>query len=308
MPATLKLRTIRADSGFFEDALLSFLEARAIPYIVVARLTQTVKRKAADLATWTPIDENHAWARFSLKLQGWAEPREFFAIRERVRENKSAVGRRLIEVEGYTFRVFVTNRPGDGAELWRDYNQRACIEQHKAGFRRPATLRAAMFIGGAVLGTRSRTPVLYIAESWGGLDKHKPLMENILQWPGATSPTLPPEPPRPPDADQAGLPSTAESAAAWPKITQLRISGLTYRASLGAPVGAFVRTRAGDPVRSRHGGVCPPCCHQHGYGGMARGRVRENAGGRPGALPARRSLPPVLSPARLRRNGAWARS
>ena len=130
MPATWKLRTIRADSGFFEDALLSFLEARAIPYIVVARLTQTVKRKAACLATWTPIDENYAWARFSLKLQGWAEPREFFAIRERVRENKNAVGRRLIEVEGYTFRVFVTNRPGDGAELWRDYNQRACIEQH----------------------------------------------------------------------------------------------------------------------------------------------------------------------------------
>jgi hypothetical protein len=59
-----------------------------------------------------------------------AEPREFFAIRERVRENKNAVGRRLIDVEGYTFRVFVTNRQGDGAELWRDYNQRACIEQH----------------------------------------------------------------------------------------------------------------------------------------------------------------------------------
>ena len=24
----------------------------------------------------------------------------------------------------------MTNRQGDGAELWRDYNQRACIEQH----------------------------------------------------------------------------------------------------------------------------------------------------------------------------------
>jgi hypothetical protein len=53
-----------------------------------------------------------------------------YTIRERIRENKSAVGRRLIDVDGYTFRVFVTNRQGDGAELWRDYNQRVCCEQH----------------------------------------------------------------------------------------------------------------------------------------------------------------------------------
>ncbi len=71
MPANWKLRTIRADSGFFENSLLSFLEAKGIPYIVVARLTQNVKRKAAALAHWTAIDENYAWARFSLQLQGW---------------------------------------------------------------------------------------------------------------------------------------------------------------------------------------------------------------------------------------------
>ncbi len=51
MPAHWKLRTVRADSGFFENTLLTFLEARGLPYIVVARLTQTVKRKATGLAT-----------------------------------------------------------------------------------------------------------------------------------------------------------------------------------------------------------------------------------------------------------------
>lgn len=50
MPAAWKLRCVRADSGFFDNALLSFLETRAIPYIVVARLTTTLKRKAAGLA------------------------------------------------------------------------------------------------------------------------------------------------------------------------------------------------------------------------------------------------------------------
>ena len=34
-----KIRLLRADSGFFDDKLLSFLEQRLLPYIVVARLT-----------------------------------------------------------------------------------------------------------------------------------------------------------------------------------------------------------------------------------------------------------------------------
>ena len=37
--------------------------------------------------------------------------------------------RRLIEVPGYTYRIFVTSRDEDPVTLWRDYNQRACVEQ-----------------------------------------------------------------------------------------------------------------------------------------------------------------------------------
>jgi hypothetical protein len=50
-------------------------------------------------------------------------------VRERVRESKAAVGRKLIDVPGYTFRVWVTNRSEGALELWRDYNGRACVEQ-----------------------------------------------------------------------------------------------------------------------------------------------------------------------------------
>ena len=40
-----------------------------------------------------------------------------------------AVGRKLLDVPGYTFRIFVTNRDEDPLVLWRDYNGRAVIEQ-----------------------------------------------------------------------------------------------------------------------------------------------------------------------------------
>ncbi len=116
---------------------------------------------------------------------------------EGVREAKEAVGRKRIDVPGYTFRIFVTNRTG---ERWSfggpDYNKRAVIgqrveeikaERHadgfcmkdffatesaflavlftfnllslyqkvaqpEGGYRQCATLRAAAFPGGAVLG------------------------------------------------------------------------------------------------------------------------------------------------------------
>ena len=35
----------------------------------------------------------------------------------------------MIDIPGYTFRVWVTNRSEGALELWRDYNGRACIEQ-----------------------------------------------------------------------------------------------------------------------------------------------------------------------------------
>ncbi len=50
-------------------------------------------------------------------------------MRERIREEKEAVGRRLLDVPGYTYRVWVTNRTESALEIWRDYNGRATVEQ-----------------------------------------------------------------------------------------------------------------------------------------------------------------------------------
>jgi hypothetical protein len=92
-------------------------------------MTRTLKAAAAALKDWTPLDAYYSAASFRLKLHGWSQERRFVVIREMEREDKSAVGRRLIDVPGYTYRVFVTNRDEDPVTLWRDYNQRACIEQ-----------------------------------------------------------------------------------------------------------------------------------------------------------------------------------
>jgi len=126
------IRLVRADSGFFDDTLLSFLEERCLPYIVVARMTKWVKREAQRVSHWKALDETYSVGEFLAKLWGWERERRFVVVRERERERRSSVGRKLFEVPGYTFRIFVTSREDASPDIWRDYNRRADMENRIA--------------------------------------------------------------------------------------------------------------------------------------------------------------------------------
>jgi hypothetical protein len=127
-----KIRLLRADSGFFDDKLLSFLEQRLLPYIGVSRLTPWVKRAAQRVEQWTILDDDYAVGEFPLQLHGWKVERRFVVIREQMREGRDSVGRKLIDVPGYTFRVFVTSCTDSPEEIWRGYNRRADMENRIA--------------------------------------------------------------------------------------------------------------------------------------------------------------------------------
>ncbi len=127
-----KIRLVRADSGFFEDKLLSFLEQRSLPYIVVARLTKWIKREAQRVQRWKAWDENFSVGEFRLQLLGWERARRFVVVRELLREGRDSVGRQLLDVPDYTFRLFVTSRSDPPEEIWRDYNRRADMENRIA--------------------------------------------------------------------------------------------------------------------------------------------------------------------------------
>jgi hypothetical protein len=106
------------------------LEEHAVPYIIVAHMTTALNARLHSLAlVWRDLGKGYAVSSFTLRLHGWSDTRRFVVVRELGREDKSAVGRRLIDVPGYTFRVWVTNRTEDSATLWRDYNGQATIEQ-----------------------------------------------------------------------------------------------------------------------------------------------------------------------------------
>jgi len=182
------------------------------------------------------LDEHYAVGEFSLQLLGWDRPRRFVVIREQLRAERASLGRKLLEVPGYTFRVFVTNIALPPEEIWRDYNRRADMEnriaelKHDLGaddfclhqffateaafrsilllfnllgefqracrftrYRQPATLRAQVFLCGALLGRAGRRLVLHLSTSWGGLQQRIPLLENVLTYGVPTSPKFNPQ-------------------------------------------------------------------------------------------------------------------
>jgi hypothetical protein len=130
LDARHSIRLVRADSGFFDDALLSFLEGLTspLPYIVVAKLTRWIKQEAAGLQAWRDLDEVFSVGEFRKRLLGWNVERRFVVVRERIREKRGA-GKLLVQVPGYSFRIFVTSSSAAPEEIWRDYNRRADMEK-----------------------------------------------------------------------------------------------------------------------------------------------------------------------------------
>jgi hypothetical protein len=84
---------VRADSGFYGDHFLSFLEERASPYIVVAQLTSYLKSRLYQVSQWQAIDQVYCVTELHFKLCNWKTERRFVVVREEVQTNKAAVGR-----------------------------------------------------------------------------------------------------------------------------------------------------------------------------------------------------------------------
>src|ERR1700757_2949197 len=99
------IRCVRADAGFYADSFLSFLEERSLPYIVVARLTTYLKSRLHQISDWQALDATYSVSEFRFKLWNWQTLRRFVVLREQIRPNKAAVGRKLLDVPGYTFRI-----------------------------------------------------------------------------------------------------------------------------------------------------------------------------------------------------------
>jgi hypothetical protein len=131
LPRQVRLRLVRADSGFCHEEWLRLLEVQGLDYIVVARLLKPIQRLLKKETLWrgTEVPGTEV-AEVVHEEKGWSTARRLILIRHRIEEKERPTGKRLLDCPGYAYQALVTNvaervRPID---LWRDYNGRAGSE------------------------------------------------------------------------------------------------------------------------------------------------------------------------------------
>jgi hypothetical protein len=58
------------------------------------------------------LDENYAVVDRDINLRRWDKPRRLLAVREQIRDSRPSVGKKVIELPEYTFRVLVASFAG----------------------------------------------------------------------------------------------------------------------------------------------------------------------------------------------------
>lgn len=101
-----------------------------------------------------------------------------------------------LAADGFCLQPFFATESAFLAVLCTFNLLRLCQHQTtpESPYRQPGTLRVAVFPCGAVPGATGREVVVKLSAAWGGLSKHKPVVDATLNWLNTASPKLiPPE-------------------------------------------------------------------------------------------------------------------
>lgn len=72
-------------------------------------MTKHVKNIYYGIKDWQEVDKIYSVGELNTALWGWDRSRRFIVIREQIQESKESMGKYLLYIPGYTFRVFATN-------------------------------------------------------------------------------------------------------------------------------------------------------------------------------------------------------
>jgi hypothetical protein len=97
----------------------------------------------------------------------WRDCNKRAVIEQRIEELKAE-----LNADGFCMKSFFATESAFLSVLFT-FNLLSLYQQAiepKDHYRQPATLRAAVFLGGAILGSAARKVVLHLSSAWGGLD------------------------------------------------------------------------------------------------------------------------------------------
>jgi hypothetical protein len=130
-----KVGLIRADSGFYSDAIMEYLETqRPTSYIIAAKFYRPVQEVLLRQKGWLKLDEGLEIAETFYQADSWKAPRRLILVRQEIEKRPKAAGKQLrlfadeIFYQKYRYSCFVTNIELSPKMVYDLYRNRADAE------------------------------------------------------------------------------------------------------------------------------------------------------------------------------------
>lgn len=124
-----KVRIVfRCDSGFFDGAILDYLESRGNGFLIKAKMKNLKTLLSSQV--WATIPKQEGWesCEFFYACGGWKKNRRFVAVRREVKEEKADGQLKLFESKTYDYFCYAVSEPLTPWETHKKYGERATCE------------------------------------------------------------------------------------------------------------------------------------------------------------------------------------
>jgi hypothetical protein len=123
-----KVGLVRADSGFYKEELLSYLEEENHKYIMAVKMYPNVKSSIYGLKDWVSLTKGIELNQMLFKHEN-GKLRRYIVVRKQEDIRPKAGGKLLFEdIPGYRYSCYVTNLDLPLDQIWNIYNTRADCE------------------------------------------------------------------------------------------------------------------------------------------------------------------------------------
>lgn len=126
-----KIGLLRADSGFYANDFLEYLEKRSINYIVAVKMFPTIKNELRGQKSWVTLKDGIQVCEFTYQSPDWKMPRKLVAVRKNIRILPKSTGKLLLfddQIETFRYSVYVTSLELPADTIWNTYKDRGDAE------------------------------------------------------------------------------------------------------------------------------------------------------------------------------------
>jgi hypothetical protein len=125
----------RADSGFYDKAIVALLKERKINHIISARLTQALQQAIVDQCHWQQVAPGLQVSELRYQPHGWDDAQRLVVIRQHMQRKVGGVPGKTLslfaddpDLQGWRYGAMLTDMSLPAIEIWNLYRGRADCE------------------------------------------------------------------------------------------------------------------------------------------------------------------------------------